>query len=669
MLVPRNAHLALALEQAFQYALWHMTCATPQLDLICLGRAGVDFYAEQIGSRLEEVASFAKYIGGSSTNIACCSARLGLKTGLITRVGDEHMGRFIREQLQREGVDTTGVITDPDRLSALVVLGIEDRDTFPLIFFREDCADLAIQPDDLDADWIASARALLITGTHLSQPGVHAASLAALDIARDRGLRTVIDIDYRPVLWGLTGKGDGQTRFIADDGVSAHLQGVLERFDLVIGTEEEIHIAGASTDTLQALRTVRACTAATIVLKRGPLGASVFEGAIPEALDAGVTVPGVTVEVMNVLGAGDAFASGFLSGWLQGASWQRCLSRANASGALVVSRHGCTPAMPSAEELDWYLDNAADIARPDTHPELNYLHRVTTRAGRWPALSVLAFDHRAQFEEMADACGAARDRLPALKSLLLDAALDVIERRELHGVAGILCDDLIGADTLARATGRPLPLWIGRPVELPRSRPLAFERGQDVGTLIRGWPRDHVVKCLAFYSAADEAGLRDAQEARLVELWQAVCATGHELLLEIIPPDEALPAGESVRRSMERVFELGVRPDWWKVPCVPREAAERLDALIAARTPHCRGIVVLGLDAPIDELASGFRAFDGLATVKGFAVGRSIFGAPARRWLSGTIDDAALVHEVASNFERVIDAWHISPETSRDQAT
>jgi len=642
-----------------------MTCSAPKLDLICLGRAGVDLYAEQIGSRLEDVGSFARYIGGSSTNIACCSARLGLATGLITRVGDEHMGRFIREQLQREGVDTAGVVTDPERLTALVVLGIEDRDTFPLIFFRENCADMAISPDDLDAEWIGSARALLITGTHLSRPGVHAASLAALDIARERGLRTVIDIDYRPVLWGLAGKGDGQTRFIADDGVSAHLQGVLDRFDLVIGTEEEIHIAGASTDTLQALRTVRACTAATIVLKRGPLGATVFEGTIPASLDEGVTVPGVTVEVMNVLGAGDAFASGFLSGWLREQPIEACLTRANASGALVVSRHGCTPAMPTGEELDWYLANQADIARPDTHPELNYLHRVTTRAGNWPALAVLAFDHRVQFEEMADECGASRDRLPALKSLLLDAALAVIERRDLHGRSGILCDDLIGADTLARATGRDRPLWIGRPVELPRSRPLAFERGQDAGTLIRAWPRDHVVKCLLFYSTDDEAGLREAQEARLVALWQAVCATGHELLLEIIPPPEPLSIGDSVLRSIERVFELGIRPDWWKVPCVQRSEAERLDALVGERTPHCRGIVVLGLDAPIEALAEGFRAFQGLPMVKGFAVGRSIFGAPARAWLTGDMDDAELTSALAHNFERVIDAWPTQPATSR----
>ena len=246
------------------------------LDLICLGRASVDLYSQQIGARLEDVSSFAKYIGGSSTNIAACSARMGLKSGLITRVGDEHMGRFIREQLQREGVDTQCVVSDPARLTALVLLGIEDQDTFPLIFYRENCADMAISPDDFDEEYIASAKALLITGTHFSTKTVASASRHAIALAKKNGVKTALDIDYRPVLWGLTTRGDGETRFIADDGVTAHLQEILPDFDLIVGTEEEIHIAGGNTDTVAALRAIRELSDATLVLKRGPAGCGCF---------------------------------------------------------------------------------------------------------------------------------------------------------------------------------------------------------------------------------------------------------------------------------------------------------------------------------------------------------------------------------------------------------
>ena len=153
----------------------------PKLDVITIGRSSVDLYGAQIGGRLEDMASFHKYIGGSPTNMAAGTARLGLKSGLITRVGDEHMGRFIRETLAAEGVDTRGVVTDPERLTALVILGIRDQERFPLIFYRENCADMALCEDDIDPGLIADTRAVVATGTHLSHPRTEAAVLKALD--------------------------------------------------------------------------------------------------------------------------------------------------------------------------------------------------------------------------------------------------------------------------------------------------------------------------------------------------------------------------------------------------------------------------------------------------------------------------------------------------------
>src|SRR5688572_27938424 len=163
------------------------------IDLLAIGRSSVDLYGQQVGGRLEDMASFAKYVGGSPTNTAIGAARLGLSSALLTRVGADHMGRFIREQLEREGVDVRGVISDPERLTALVVLGIRDRDTFPLIFYREDCADMALTVDDVDPDLVAAARAVLINGTHLSQPGVFDMSLGAARQGRAAGGRVVFD--------------------------------------------------------------------------------------------------------------------------------------------------------------------------------------------------------------------------------------------------------------------------------------------------------------------------------------------------------------------------------------------------------------------------------------------------------------------------------------------
>ena len=408
-----------------------------KLDVICMGRIAVDLYGQQIGARLEDMSSFAKYLGGSSGNVAYGTAIQGLKSSMLARVGDEHMGRFIREELQRVGCDTSHLITDKERLTGLVILGIKDEDTFPLIFYRENCADMAITPDDFSEEYIASARCLAITGTHLSHPKTRAAVLKALEYAKRNGVKTAIDIDYRPVLWGLTSLGDGETRFIESDKVTEQLQEVLSLFDLIVGTEEEFHIAGGSTDTIQALKNIRQLTGAELVCKRGALGCSVFTDAIPDTLDEGITVKGVRVEVLNVLGAGDAFMSGLLRGYLNGEGWEKACTYANACGALVVSRHGCAPAMPSQLELDNYLERAAVVPRPDLDPMLNHLHRVTTRATQWEELCVMAFDHRIQFVDMARAAGADVSCIPYLKKLIFRASREVAEEANLQGKAGL----------------------------------------------------------------------------------------------------------------------------------------------------------------------------------------------------------------------------------------
>lgn len=382
------------------------------LDVICLGRVAVDLYGQQIGSRLEDMTTFAKYLGGSSGNVAYGTAIQGLRSAMLARVGDEHMGRFVREELNRVGVDTQCLLSDRDRLTALVILGIKDQDTFPLIFYRDNCADMALTPEDIREDYIASSRALAVTGTHLSHPNTRAAVLKALEYAQKHGLRRALDIDYRPVLWGLTSLGDGETRFIASSQVTEQLQQVLRHFDLIVGTEEEFHIAGGSTDTLTALRRVRQLTQAVLVCKRGALGCSVFEGNIADDWSQVKIHSGVRVDVLNVLGAGDAFMSGLLRGYLNDESWEQACRYANACGALVVSRHGCAPAMPTKKELDDYLAREQSITRPDKDPRLNHLHRVTTRKQHWPELCVFAFDHRKQLVDIANEVGASESATP-----------------------------------------------------------------------------------------------------------------------------------------------------------------------------------------------------------------------------------------------------------------
>jgi len=621
------------------------------LDLITIGRSSVDLYGAQIGGRLEDMGSFDKYIGGSPTNIACGTSRLGLRSAVITGVGDEHMGRFIIEQLQREGVETSGVKIDPDRLTALVLLGIRDEEQFPLIFYRENCADMGLCEDNIDPDFIRSARAVVATGTHLSNPQVEAATIKALNIARDAGLQTALDIDYRPNLWGVAGHGDGESRFVESDAVTQKLQTTLDLFDLIVGTEEEFHIAGGSTNTIEALRAVRGVSAATLVCKRGAAGAVAFTGDIPDSLDAGEAGPGFPIEVFNVLGAGDGFMSGLLKGWLDGETWPVALKYANACGAFAVSRHGCTPAYPSWEELQFFFKRG--ITRPDLRndAELEQVHWATNRAGDWSSVKTFAFDHRMQLEDMA---GYTKDKGGAFKELCLQAALQVQAGQEGYG---ILCDNRIGRAALHAASGTGL--WIGRPTELPGSRPIQLEPelGEDLGQL-REWARENVVKLLVFCHPDDDAAMRAEQEEVVKRLWHASRRNGLEFLLEIIPSKVGTVDDMTTATLIQQFYDLGVYPDWWKLePFKTAAAWQNAVEAIERNDPYTRGIVVLGLDAPEAELAASFAMAAKQPLVKGFAVGRTIFGDAARAWMADEIGDAEAIDMMRGRYQRLCEIW------------
>ena len=624
------------------------------LDLIALGRSSVDLYGEQVGGRLEDMGSFAKYIGGSPTNTAVGAARLGLSTGLITRVGADHMGRFIREQLEREGVNVTGVVSDPDRLTALVLLGIRDPDTFPLIFYRENCADMALCEADIDPEFVTSAAALLINGTHLSRPDVRAASLKAARATKAAGGQVIFDIDYRPVLWGLAGKDNGEDRFVASAIVTNQLQSVLPLCDLIVGTEEEIHILGGTTDTLDALKTIRAATNGLLVCKRGADGCVAFPGAIPDSLDSGIVGQGFPIEVFNVLGAGDAFMAGFLRGWLRGESIETCCTYANACGAIVVSRHGCAPAEPSWQELQMFLAREDWPHRLRESAALEQAHWSSNRHPAYTDLTVLAIDHRSQFDELVATLGTGNlDRVPRFKQLALRALERVAHN---HPGYGLLADGRYGARALEAAADTPY--WIGRPIEMPGSRPLQFEGGREAATILADWPLDHVVKCLVFYHPDDDAALREAQDRQILRLFEACRHTRHELLLEVIASKHGPVSTDTVAALVEHFYTLGVYPDWWKLePAVEPAAWTAVEAVIRKHDPHCRGIVLLGLAATQDALLTSFAAAATSPMVKGFAVGRTIWAEPAADWLKGAIDDEGAVAAMAANFSVLVDGW------------
>ena len=632
------------------------------LDVITIGRSSVDLYGVQVGGRLEDMGSFDKYIGGSPTNTACGASRLGLRAAVITKVGDEHMGRFVREQLVREGVDVRGVKTDPKRLTALVILGIRDQEQFPLIFYRDNCADMALSEDDIDPDFIVEARAVVASGTHLSHPNTEAATLKALNLARQNGARTALDIDYRPNLWGLAGFGEGENRFI--ESARGHREAAI---DAATVRPDRRHRGGiphcrrhdrygrrpqgcAGGDGRRPGVQTRRCRGDGLCWRHSPT--------ISTTARADPVSP---IEVFNVLGAGDGFMGGLLKGWLDDEPWPVALKYANACGAIAVSRHGCTPAYPSWEELQFFF--ARGIVRPDLRhdAELEQVHWSTNRSGDWPDLRVFAFDHRMQLEEMD---GYAPDRGGRFKQLCLDAALRVQDGKTGYG---ILCDNRIGRTALWTASGTGL--WIGRPVEKPGSRPLELEPelGPDCGQLGE-WARENVVKLLCFCHPDDDDALWAEQIATITRLFTAARRNTLEVLLEVIPSKVGPVEDDTTARVITRLYQAGIFPDWWKLEPMVTEAAWRnAIAAIEAHDNHTRGIVVLGLDAPVAQLSESFERAARFDLVKGFAVGRTIFGDVARAWFAGTMGDEEAVATMAEKYTNLCTIWDSARRAARGE--
>jgi len=326
-------------------------------DILSMGRSSIDLYANDIGAPFPEIKSFAAYVGGCPTNISVGTRRLGLRSVLLTAVGEDPVGDFVLHFLDREGVVTKFIPRKPGRRTSAVILGIEPPDKFPLVFYRDNCADIELTIEDVQATPIAESYMLLISGTGLSREPSRSATIFAAERARALGTKVVLDLDFRPDQW------QDASAF------SSTIRLVLRLTDLVLGTGDEVkagaleegvsvtvehsQVSGARVtgDVLQAVQTILAAGPEALALKRGGEGTTVY-------LQNGETVDAATfpVEVQNVLGAGDAFASGFLYGYRKGWDWYRSARMGNACGAIVVTRHGCANFMPYEKEALTFIE-------------------------------------------------------------------------------------------------------------------------------------------------------------------------------------------------------------------------------------------------------------------------------------------------------------------------
>lgn len=330
-------------------------------DIAAMGRSSIDLYSNDVGAPFVEITSFAAYVGGCPTNISVGMKRLGLRPALLTAVGEDQVGNFILHFLENEGIETRFIPRKAGRRSSAVVLGIEPPDRFPLTYYRDNCADNALTIDDVLATPIADSRVLLISGTGLSKESSRSATFFAAELAHQHGTTVVLDIDFRPDQW------DDPRAF------AITVRSVLRLVDIVVGTEDEINAAmltdagqvsvahsqvsdaRVSGDIDLAIEQLLALGPRVLAQKRGATGATVHVASEGQRTQQ-ITVPGFPVKVSNILGAGDAFASGFLYGFVKGWDWYKAARLGNACGAILVTKHGCANFMPTHDEVMTFID-------------------------------------------------------------------------------------------------------------------------------------------------------------------------------------------------------------------------------------------------------------------------------------------------------------------------
>jgi 5-dehydro-2-deoxygluconokinase len=328
-------------------------------DVLAMGRSSIDLYSNNVGAPFVDIKSFAAYVGGCPTNISVGTRRLGLRSALLTAVGADVVGDFILHFLEQEGVETAFIPRKPGRRTSAVLLGIEPPDRFPLLYYRDNNADIMLDIDDVLAAPVTRSRALLISGTGLSGDPSRTATLFAAEQAQQAGVEVVLDIDFRADQWP-----DARA-------FGTNIRAALPLVDVVLGTEDEINAAMLTDpeqvslthsqvsdarvggDVQAAIRALLALGPEVLVQKRGATGAAVhLAGTDAPPSEA----PGFPVEVANILGAGDAFASGLLFGHLRGWDWYRSARLGNACGAIVVTRHGCANFMPTFDEVTAFVE-------------------------------------------------------------------------------------------------------------------------------------------------------------------------------------------------------------------------------------------------------------------------------------------------------------------------
>lgn len=594
--------------------------STSSIDIICVGNAAVYLYSEQNGTPLDRASTFAKHVGGSAPTTAIGCSRLGLKSALLTSVGDDPMGKFFIDHLATERVNTSLIQVSPQKQTALSL----KTHRMQTLSYGEEAACLS-----LDDKSQISAKAVLFTAELFSDPATATMAKDLIRYVHDQGMEVILSLDSQ--------------------SSCKSLESVYSLCSLIIGTEAGIQAATEKTDSSTAIQCIQGLSSAKIVKIQESGGCTLYQKG-EKALEAPLN------DTKEVSDSYEAFISGFLSAKLQGEENSICCKWANHCQVISSAHQSTPPTLPYKSALQLALEEPQRI----NEGRLIKLHQTLTRDDEdTRPLCLIAFDHRQQMQAYSNDS----QHIQHFKGLLYDAFSRAREKTS-DCQLGIIVDDQFGAQVQARAMQDGV--FCASSIEETNSFPIRFLKGQEASHILRHWPKNRAVKALIRISPQHTGEMEELQWERLLHLNQACIDWGQKLLIEMVVPASVPDAHTWVHQAIQRACSEGVQPTWWKLPPYPEiEMWRGIQDTIRRRTPHCKGILVIGQGEAWTSLANKLPNLSQVEMIRGFAIGRSIWRQAAESWFNKRMEDEAVVQQVAERYEHLISQFSVhTQETS-----
>ncbi len=608
-----------------------MKTPTHTFDIITLGQSFVDFLGEQIGANLKDMMSFKKHVGGMPA-YARGFSRLGLKTALISSVGHDDLGQFILDAMVHEKVDISKVQIDTEHASALMFRALKNRMSFPVVTYKSQCADILEEASDISSNFIGKAQTLFITSSNFNSKNGQRIIKEAVHAANEKQTKVILALDD-----------------INETNLS-HILKTLPFCSLVIGCEKDFHQLAGETDSHVALTQLRNVSSAIFVMKNSQ-GCYVFTQ-IPNDLQTAPHHAGFIADKNIPFTSKESFIIGYVTGWIKGYSQEKSCEYAMACHALTQSREEHSDSLPSVEALSIFLSSQSQVVQTIRTPLFDHIHYAATRANTHEQLFTFSFGAHSQWMKIVNASNVDEDAIIKAKMLIATGIQQVAMK---YPNVSMMTDAYPESEII---DALPSPHTLMRALDVPGVVPLQIQGDPDITHTLINWPKHHSAKVSFIYHPDDRYALRQQQESVLNHLYLAARRTGHELVLELAPATNSLITASTMSHIMQRMYEIGIYPDWWQItPPRDQRAFDNIQRIISENDRFCKGILLLTQQATFEQLPVMFAPCAKHDICKGFVVDKSLFQTALYQWLGQMISNQAFVDTVSRSFEKAITLW------------